>query len=46
MGKRVEYVELFVIFGVDHRMSLQRIDIARITYHKSRSSAREIITIF
>jgi hypothetical protein len=42
MGKRVEHVELFVVFGVDHGLSLQGIEIARIVCHKNTSNAIKI----
>jgi len=34
VGQRVEHVELFVVFGVNHLISLQQIDIANKIYHK------------
>jgi hydroxypyruvate isomerase len=42
VGKRVEHVALFVVFDVYHMVSLQRIDITRITYHRTTSNASKI----
>ena len=44
MGKRIEHVELFVVFNVDHVGSLQHTEIARICIVKARQTqAKQIV---
>jgi hypothetical protein len=43
MSKWVEHVALFVVFYVNHAISLQQAEFATETYHKTENMARQIM---